>query len=180
MRAQRKLDPSRELAFMLSQGITGFRQMPGSDKLLSQRHASTLAIGPVALAPLQMPSKILTPFNAGSLDAMRKEVSAQIAKGADFFKVGLVTPDVFYAALAAAREVGRPILGHLQPGVDPYRASREGFHSIEHLGPGTVIWNFCSTRSVELLAEAASNPQMRTPPPIPFLEVIVMHVYRSA
>jgi len=49
---------------MLANGVTGFRQMQGSDELLKQRRASTLPTTQAAPALLAMPGWILTPFNA--------------------------------------------------------------------------------------------------------------------
>jgi hypothetical protein len=53
---------------------------------------------------------------------------------------------VFYAALAEALRLGRPILGHLPAGIDVARASGTGIGSIEHLGPGTPLLSCCSTQ----------------------------------
>jgi len=81
-----------------------------------------------------MPGSLLTPFNARSADRVTEEIRQQKNQGADFIKVGLVSPDVFFAASAEGKRVGLPVLGHLQEGVDAAQASRAGFRSIEHLG----------------------------------------------
>jgi len=135
-----------------------------------------LPIGKDAPALLLMPGNLLTPFDAGSTDRVVDEIRQQKNQGADFIKVGLVSPDVFFAAIAEGKRVGLPVLGHLQEGVDAAKASRAGFKSIEHLGPGDSMWIGCSTEDSVLLADAAEHPTMKTPPiRVPaFLQKILM------
>jgi imidazolonepropionase-like amidohydrolase len=155
---------SSVLAIMLADGVTGFRQMTGSPEFLEERREGTLPIGKDAPALLAMPGSLLTPFDAGSTDRVIAEIREQKQQGADFIKVGLVSPDVFFAAIAEGKRVGLPVLGHLQEGVDAAQASRAGFRSIEHLGPGDSIWIGCSTEEAVLLADAAQHPLMKAPP----------------
>ena len=157
-------DSSSMLARMLADGVTGFRQMTGSPELLEERRDGTLPIGKEAPALLVMPGSLLTPFNVGSTDRVIDEIRQQKNQGADFIKVGLVSPDVFFATIVEGKRVGLPVLGHLQEGVDATQASRAGFRSIEHLGPGDSIWIGCSTEEVVLLADALQHPTMKTPP----------------
>jgi hypothetical protein len=83
---------------------------------------------------------------------------------------------VFWATLKAAREARLPAVGHLQVGIDPARASKEGFRAIEHLGPGDPLWIACSSNRDALFAAAAAHPAMKAPPfKIPYLETIVMY-----
>jgi imidazolonepropionase-like amidohydrolase len=156
-------DPSGTLALMLANGITGIRQMSGSAALLAQRRAGTLPIGPAAPELLIMPGEVLTPFNAGSVDAVTAEVRRQADDGADFIKVGVVSGTVFFAAIAAAARVGLPIVGHLQNGVDAAEASRAGFMAVEHLGPGDPIWISSSTEETALRADSAQSPGPKVP-----------------
>lgn len=155
---------SGALAIMLTDGVTGFRQMDGSAELLQQRRDNTLPLGTDAPALLVTPGSLLMPFNVPSVADVAAEVRRQKAEGADFIKVALVSPDVFFAAITEAKRVGLPALGHLQEGVDPAAASRAGYRSIEHLGPGDTMWIGCSTQQQALLAEAAAHPLMPTPP----------------
>jgi len=157
-------DSSSVLARMLADGVTGFRQMTGSPEFLEERREGTLPIGKDAPALLVMPGSLLTPFNARSAHAVIDEIRQQKNQGADFIKVGLVSPVVFFAAIAEGKRVGLPVLGHLQEGVDAAQASRAGFRSIEHLGPGDSIWIGCSTEGAVLLADAAQHPTVKTPP----------------
>ena len=157
-------DSSSVLARMLADGVTGFRQMTGSPEFLKERRDGTLPIGKDAPALLAMPGSILTPFNARNADRVTEEIRQQKNQGADFIKVGLVSPDVFFAAIAEGKRVGLPVLGHLQEGVDAAQASQAGFRSIEHLGPGDSIWIGCSTEGAVLLADAAQHPTVKTPP----------------
>jgi len=150
--------------------------MTGSPELLGERRDGTLPIGKDAPALLLMPGSLLTPFNVGSADRVTDEIRQQKNQGADFIKVGLVSPEVFFAAIAEGKRVGLPVLGHLQAGVDAAKASQAGFRSIEHLGPGDSIWIGCSTEGAALLADAAQHPAMKAPPiKIPaFVEKMLM------
>lgn len=156
-------DPSGSLALMLAEGVTGFRQMSGSPELLAARRADRLGLGEAAPALLEAPGTILTPLNAGSARAAAEEVRSQKAQGADFVKMVFADPDVFFAAVAEARRVGVPILGHLQEGVDAAAASRAGFRTIEHLGAGSAIWVGCSTAETELRAESPARSRVGLP-----------------
>jgi imidazolonepropionase-like amidohydrolase len=168
---------SAVLATMLADGVTGFRQMTGSPEFLEGRRNGTLPIGKDAPALLVMPGNLLTLFDAASTDQVVDEIREQKTQGADFIKVGLVSPEVFFAAIAEGNRVGLPVLGHLQEGVDAAQASRAGFRSIEHLGPGTSIWIACSTDEAVLLADAARHPIMTAPPiKVPaFLQKMLMN-----
>ena len=152
------------LAIMLAEGTTGFRQMDGSPELLEERRDHTLPLGKDAPALLVTPGSLLMPFNAPKPDDAIAEVRRQKQQGADFIKVALVSSPVFFAALAEAKRVGLPAVGHLQEGVDPAAASRAGYRSIEHLGPGDTMWIGCSTQGAALLADAAAHPLMPTLP----------------
>ena len=136
-------DPSGSFDLMLAHGITGFRQMSGSVRMLKDRAAGTLM---PAGAPrlLAMPGTVLTPFNAGSAAAAAATVREQHDLGADFIKAALVTSEVFYQAQQECRRLGIPILGHLPNGIDVARASGEGVRSVEHLGPGVSMLACCS------------------------------------
>ena len=166
-------DPSGGLALMLTEGVTGFRQMSGSEQRLRERRDGTLAVGDEAPALLEMPGAVLTPLNASTVEGLIAEVAAQKEQGADFIKVAFVAPAVFNEALAAARREGLPILGHLQDGVDVDVSARAGFRSIEHLGPGATLWVACSTEEAAL--QSATKP-VRIPSwplKIPFMRRLI-------
>jgi hypothetical protein len=168
-------DPSGSLDLMLAHGVTGFRQMSGSDRLLRDRAAGTLM---PAGAPrlLAMPGTVLTPFNAGSAAAAAATVRAQRDLGADFIKAALVTSEVFYSAQQECRRLGIPILGHLPNGIDVARASGEGVRSVEHLGPGVSLLACCSSQPQAVRDAVAAQPTPRMPqvPPVlmAFLEPV--------
>lgn len=168
-------DPSGPLDLMLAHGITGFRQMSGSARMLTERAAGTLM---PAGAPrlLAMPGTVLTPFNAGTAAAAAATVREQHDLGADFIKAALVTSEVFYSAQQECRRLGIPILGHLPNGIDVARASGEGVRSVEHLGPGVSVLACCSSEPQAVRDEVAAHPAPRLPsvPPVlmPFLEPV--------
>ncbi|WP_206244192.1 amidohydrolase family protein [Novosphingobium terrae] len=168
-------DPSGSLALMLAEGVTGFRQMSGSPALLAARRAGKLPIGELAPALLETPGSLLTPFNAGSADAVIEEIRRQKAQGADFVKVGMIAPEVFFVALEEGRKQGIALLGHLQEGTDALDATAAGFRSVEHLGPGSTVWICCSDDEAELRADSYRREVIKAPPfKIPFLETLVM------
>ncbi len=173
-------DPSRPLALMLAEGVTGFRQMSGSPQLLERRRNQTLLPSREAPALLETSGSVLTPMNAGTIEAAIAEIRSQKAQGADFIKVIFLKPDVFFAAVAEAKRLGISIVGHLQEGTGSIAASMAGLKSIEHLGPGSAIWVDCSTEAAALRADAARRPAMKAPPiRIPFVKRIIAAKFRQ-
>jgi imidazolonepropionase-like amidohydrolase len=166
-------DPSGSLALMLTEGITGFRQMSGSEDMLKKRRDHTLPVGKQAPAVLEMPGSVLTPLIAHSVEQMLAEIAQQKKNGADFIKVAFVKPDVFIAAMKECRRLGIAILGHLQDGVDAELSARSGFHSIEHLGPGATIWLSCSTDEKKLSEEIKPVSIPAVPSWVPFLKKLI-------
>jgi hypothetical protein len=154
-------DDEGNLNMMLAYGITGVRQMSGSPDLLAARRAGTLIPTEAAPELLLMPGMILMPFNAGSSDAAKAEVNRQKEAGADFIKVVMVPPPVFFAALDEAKRVGLPYAGHIPPGVDVVEAARHGMFAIEHLQGS---FEACSTAEEALRKSDAGAPNL---PPIP-------------
>jgi imidazolonepropionase-like amidohydrolase len=152
-------DPRKALRLMLSFGITGYRQMSGSPDLLARRRTLDRE-GPRLLA---LSGDLLTPMNAGTPEAAAAEVARQAEQGADFVKAALITADVLPAAQAAAAEHGIPVLGHLPVGVDVRAASRAGFRSIEHIGPGLGVLAGCSCHEEQVRAEQPTGPRIRLP-----------------
>jgi imidazolonepropionase-like amidohydrolase len=174
------VDPTRPLALMLAEGVTGFRQMSGSPKLLERRRNQTLPLGREAPALLETSGSVLTPMNAGTIEAAIAEIRSQKAQWADFIKVIFLNPDVFFAAVAEAKRLGISIVGHLQEGTGSIAASMAGLRSIEHLGPGSAIWVDCSADGVALHADAARRPVMKAPPiRMPFIKQIVAAKFRQ-
>lgn len=157
-------DPSGSLALMLVNGITGFRQMHGSNELLDERRTSRLPIGKDAPALLTMPGALLTPFTANDPAMAVATVREEKENGADFIKIGLVSRPVLYAALAEARRLNLPVAGHVPPAVDVVDAARRGMHAIEHLGPSDGALVACSSAHDELRRELDALPTMKGPP----------------
>jgi hypothetical protein len=177
-------DTARDLKLLLDTGVTGFRLMGGSDKLLKERRDGTLPWSnhtsddtPELLA---MPGAVLNPANAGTVKAAVTTIREQHAAGADFIKAALVSSEVFFAAQAEARRLGLPIVGHLPAGIDVRLASRGGMRSIEHLGPGTGVLAGCSTEEAEIRAALNAGPGMKAPPfRIPFADKVMGPIIRK-
>lgn len=159
--------PTRDgdLALMLANGITGFRQMSGSAALLEARKGGKLVLPVEAPELLAMPGEILSRANAATPEAAVAEVQRQKTEGADFIKTVEVNPPTFFAALTEAKRQGLPYAGHVSPGVDAAEASRQGMRSIEHLGPIEALAVSCSTAE-PMIRQAMAKA---TPPPMPNL-----------
>lgn len=157
-------DRANNLTLMLANGITGVRQMSGSDALLAERRAGTLM--PAADVPelLAMPGSILLRGNAGTIPQANAEVDKQKAEGADFIKTIDVPVPVFFAALDEAHKDGLIYDGHLSPGVDAVKASAAGMNVMEHLGPQELILLSCSTDEAAIRQAAAQRAQAAPPP----------------
>jgi imidazolonepropionase-like amidohydrolase len=173
-------DPSGSLELMLASGVTGFRQMNGSTELLKERREGALPLPKDSSALLALPGSLLTPLNASSAEMAIETIRQEKEDGADFIKVILVTPGVFFAALAEANRLGIPMLGHLPPNVDVVAASKAGMKSIEHLGPGVGILAACSTEEDRVRRQAAARPPLKSLPfRIPFSDMIVARFIRK-
>lgn len=150
--------PSENLALMLSNGITGFRQMSGSAELLQLRKEKGLGIQNQQPALLGMPGSVLTPVNSHNIKAAERNVRQQKNDGADFIKIGMLSPDIFFATLAEAKRIGIPVLGHVTADANMMAASDWGFRSVEHLGLNYGGLTACSTEESTLIALAPKEP----------------------
>ena len=160
-------DRADNLTLMLANGITGVRQMSGSDALLAQRRAGTLMPATDTPELLAMPGSILLRGNAGTIPMAIAEVDKQKAEGADFIKTIDVTPPVFFAALDEATKDGLMYDGHLSPGVDAVKASEAGMRVIEHLGPVETILIGCSTDEAGIRQAMAARAAAAAQAPAP-------------
>lgn len=153
-------DPRPTLKLMLSNGITGYRQMSGSPELLRARREGRLDFAD-APALLLLPGTILTDTLAPTPDAARAEVRRQKADGADFIKTVGLTSRNFYAAGEEAKAQGLPYAGHMNMDVNVREAAKV-MHAIEHLGPLEVMLLGCS-REEAPIREAFSHVHIEPP-----------------
>jgi imidazolonepropionase-like amidohydrolase len=149
--------PRPLLATMLGAGVTGVRQMAGSPDLLRYRAEGRLPLTEYAPGLLALPGSLLTPFNGGSADDARAEVTRQLQQGADFIKVVLFDREPFLAALDQAHKEGLPTSGHLPPDVSVAEASELGYTCMEHFGTGSNVWISCSTEYSTLWGQEKSE-----------------------
>ena len=165
-------DAGPALRLMLACGVTGFRQMGGSRTLLDDRSNGTLVHPVDGPALLSTPGDVLLPFNAGSETVALQSVRQQAEAGADFIKVAMVTPEVFFAAQAEAARLGLTTVGHLPVGIDVRAASDGRMRSIEHLGPGVGIVAACCDHQSAIEQAVADRPALKFPtvPRLPFAE----------
>ena len=165
-------DAEPALRLMLACGVTGFRQMGGSRTLLNDRSAGKLALPIDGPALLSMPGEVLLPFNAGTESAALQSVRQQSDAGADFIKVAMVAPQVFFPAQAEAARLGLTTVGHLPVGIDVRAASDGRMRSIEHLGPGVGIVAACCDHQGAIEQAVADRPAPKFPsvPRLPFAE----------
>ena len=151
-------NPKENLALMLAHGITGIRQMAGSEELLQKRKDGLLDLGPESPELLAMPGAILTAGNAATPEAAAAEVTKQKQQGVDFIKTIFVSPKAFFAALEEAKRQGLPYGGHVSPGVDIVKASTQGMRFIEHLGPTELALIRCSSAELIIRTILAQKP----------------------
>jgi imidazolonepropionase-like amidohydrolase len=163
-------DPHDALSLMLTFGITGYRQMAGSPELLRRRRDGSLDFGEHTSRLLALPGALLTPLNAGRPNVAVTEVRRQAADGADFVKAAMITPEVYFAVQTEADRHGIPVAGHLPAGIDVRAASRAGFRSIEHVGPGIGVIASCSGHEDDI--PQATGPRLPSVK-LPFLDKIV-------
>lgn len=157
-------DPSGELALMLANGITGFRQMSASDALLRNRRESRLPLQLEAPALLATPGALLTPLTASKPDQVRAAVREQKREGADFVKAAFVSGPVLFAALDEGRKVGIPVDGHVPAGVGIVEAAERGMRAIEHLGPANGLLIACASDGDRILADVRARTEFPTIP----------------
>lgn len=133
-------DDPEILRLFLEHGVTTVRNMDGRPYLLEWRDriaAGELA-GPaiVTAGPLLDGDPPLRDDNTVVRDTAEaaRIVAGQHAAGYDFIKVYTnLSPETWTAILAAARERGMPVAGHVPRGVSVEQALEAGMASIEHL-----------------------------------------------
>ena len=164
---------------MLTNGITGFRQMSGSEELLRRRRTGTLNLPEHSPDLLAMPGAVLTPLNASTGANAAAAVREQHAAGADFIKAALVGRDAFDEAQAEANRLRIPLVGHLPVGIDVLAAARAGLRAIEHLGPGVTMFA-ASCRDPALATDLAAQRGISLPKiKVPFMDRIVGRLLRK-
>ena len=172
-------NPAGGLELMLAHGITGFRQMAGSPQLLASARPGRCRCRPTRPACWRCPARCSPRSTRARSPAPWPPSATRPPRGADFIKIALITPDVFFPAVAEARKLGIPVAGHLPAGIDVSRASRAGIRAIEHLGPGLTIIAGCSTDEVSLAEAIAALPALRLPAvKLPFMDRILMRALR--
>jgi imidazolonepropionase-like amidohydrolase len=154
------------MALLLANGVTGFRQMSGSVELLKEWRAGAFTSSINEPALLTMPGDIMTPINALTPEIAEGLVRQQQEAGADFIKVGGVSPDVFHAIQEEANKLGIPVEGHVLPDMDLKEVSKNGFHSVEHFGINFGALISCSTDEKALREQATGIPAKFTENPI--------------
>lgn len=151
---------------LLANGITGFRQMSGSYELLKEWHSGAFTSSTDQPALLTMPGDVLTPINAPTPEVAVDFVRLQKEEGADFIKVGGVTPDVFSAIQTEADRLNMSVAGHVQPDMDLKEAARNGFRSVEHFGINNGALIASSTDEDALRVQAMRIPTAITQNPV--------------
>jgi imidazolonepropionase-like amidohydrolase len=147
---------SESMDLLLANGITGFRQMSGSYELLKEWHSGNFTSSTDQPALLTMPIDIMTPMNAPTPKIAIEFVRQQQKEGAEFIKVGGVSPDVFNAAQTEANKLNIPVEGHVLPDMDLKEVSKDGIHSVEHFGINNGALISCSTDEKALREQQAT------------------------
>jgi imidazolonepropionase-like amidohydrolase len=164
-----------ELLLFVTSGVTTVRNMWGNDgamrwmgfpdqRELRDRVAVGELLGPqiITAGPVLDGSPPTVPFMraVGSVGQARDEVAEQAAAGYDFVKVyDRLTPEVFEAIAAAARDHDLPVAGHVPGRVDLRAALSSGLSTIEHLtgylGPDAAHLLIPEARLAEVAAATA-------------------------
>ncbi len=129
-----------ELAIMLANGVTTIRLMIGTPEHLKLREQVRKGevLGPTiyAASPQLAGRAFGSVFNGRAVptpDDARQAVRDFKAAGYDFIKLTFfITPAVYDAIIATAREVGIRVVGHVEPNLGLQRALAAG-QQIEHL-----------------------------------------------
>lgn len=156
-------NPETYLDLMLAYGITGFRQMSGSDEMLANRADASTPSQPEALV---IPGRVLVPPTAPTPDAVVAEIHRQKEAGADFIKVLSLAPPVYLKALEETTKLDMPFAGHIPPSMDPESVAGKGISAIEHLGGLESLLIGCSSNEVALREKIAKHPH-QPPPKLP-------------
>jgi imidazolonepropionase-like amidohydrolase len=120
------------LFLYLANGVTTVRGMLGNPKALEHREA--VAAGRLLGPRLYVAGPAFSGASAKTVDAARQMVREQKAAGYDLLKITEgVTPEVYDAIVATAREVGIDFAGHVPNDVGVRRAIEARQRSIDHL-----------------------------------------------
>lgn len=172
-------DPSGAHELMVAFGITGYRQMSGSDALLARRRDGGFAESADAPSLLQLPGALLTPLNASTAQDVIAAIRSQHEQGADFIKMGMVSGELYPAAQAEADRLGIPLGGHLPPTVMAEDAAAAGIRFVEHLGPGLGLLASCASDAAEIRADLAALKAPRLPSAkLPFMDKVFAAVLK--
>jgi imidazolonepropionase-like amidohydrolase len=158
------------LPLLVANGVTGVRDMGGNLEALQQwrkdiaaksiTSPEIVAAGPMLDGEFDDPNVLKT----RNPQEARERLAELKSRGVDFVKIlsGL-DRDTYFAAIAAAKENGLTLVGHVPPLVGPDEASNAGQKSIEHiLYSGIAV--ACSSKPEELRrnwAEALQSGALR-------------------
>ena len=157
-------DPDGAMALLLANGVTGFREMAGSNAMHERRRTGTLVpVGAPEL--LELASETMNAGNSRTPELAVAQIADQIKRGADFIKIIDYTPAIFSTVAAECRRRNVRFIGHLNPAVDVREAAKSGMTSIEHLGPRDSILLGCSTAETALRAPLLAPPAGPVAPP---------------
>ncbi len=163
---------------MLANGITGVREMSGSEALIkrAQKLNADSAAGVVdAPEVLQVPGDLVgRPMPPAAATAL---VQQQKAQGASFIKVVNTNREGLLAVLGEAKLQGLGVAGHLVPGLSAVESSNAGWRAIEHLGAGFGILLDCAADEAAIRAAVMGGQGARPPSPPTF--VLSPMLYRA-
>ncbi|RYZ85856.1 MAG: hypothetical protein EOP04_15095, partial [Proteobacteria bacterium] len=158
--------PAKFHSQMLSYGVTGYRQMSGSDALLKTRKDGgnlTPGDSPDLLA---LSGEILSGMNTRSVEEGKKLIENQKALGADFIKVVDMAPDVYVGVIKEASRQGLPASGHMPMAVPTEVASASGLKSFEHFGAGAAEMLDCSSQEDNIRQKMAAQAKANADAPV--------------
>lgn len=159
-------NPETYLDLMLAHGITGFRQMSGTEAMLAKRAEQAASAASQQPEALVVPGRVLVVPTAPTPDAVVAEIHRQKDAGADFIKVLSLAPPVYLKALEETKKLGLPLAGHIPPSMDPKVVATQGISAIEHLGGLESLLVGCSSNEAALREKIVKHPH-QPPPQLP-------------
>ena len=170
--------PQPPWPLLVSNGITGIREMAGSPALIArarQLNADSAAGRVDAPEVLQIAGPLI--LGAATAEQGTQLVQQHKAMGADFIKLIAASHDASLAILAEAKRQGLVVAGHLSPSLSAVDSANAGWHSIEHLGSGLGILIDCSSDEAALRADI---PRLSARPAFTPLYIVSPMLFRAS
>ena len=152
-------EQSANWALLLANGVTGVREMSGSDELVAnvRRLNADRAAGKVDAPEIL---QVHGGFFAGAPTteaAGRQFVQERKTAGADYIRLIAGAPPFVLGVLDESKKAGLGVAGHLPTAVSALTASNAGWRAIEHLGAGWGLLLDCAANETSIRQAALTS-----------------------